>query len=38
VACVVCPGSDFADFAMMRDLPEVAHQLRLRQPGFVDLI
>ncbi|MBK9273739.1 MAG: cupin domain-containing protein [Flavobacteriales bacterium] len=38
VGCVVAPGFDFADFAMLRDLPDDAERLRQRQPDAVDLL
>ncbi len=38
VGCVVAPGFDFADFAMLRDIPTAGGLLRQRQPGFVDLL
>jgi predicted cupin superfamily sugar epimerase len=34
VACAVGPGFDFADFAMLRDLPNEARLLRARQPDL----
>ncbi|HMQ74774.1 MAG TPA: cupin domain-containing protein [Flavobacteriales bacterium] len=38
VGCVVAPGFDFADFTMLRDLPDAAERLRQRQPDAVDLL
>jgi uncharacterized protein len=38
VGCTVGPGFDFADFRMLRDLPEEAENLRCRHPDTVSLI
>jgi predicted cupin superfamily sugar epimerase/RimJ/RimL family protein N-acetyltransferase len=36
--CTVSPGFDFADFAMARDLPDVAAAIRARHPGLALLL
>ena len=38
VTCLVAPGFDFADFAMMSDEPEAAELLRRRHPLLASLI
>jgi len=37
-ACTVAPGFDFADFALLRDLPAEADRLNTRNPGLVDFL
>ena len=36
--CTVAPGFDFADFLMLRDVPDRAAEFRLRHPAAADLI
>ena len=38
VICTVGPGFDFADFTMLRDLPEDAARLRRAHPPFAALV
>jgi predicted cupin superfamily sugar epimerase len=38
VNCLVGPGFDFADFAMLRDQPEDAARLRRAHPQFAALV
>lgn len=38
VACTVAPGFDFADFAMLRDLPAEVERLRTSPHGLVDFL
>lgn len=38
VGCTVGPGFDFADFQMLRELPDEAAHLRARQPDFVQYL
>jgi predicted cupin superfamily sugar epimerase len=38
VGCTVGPGFDFADFALLRDLPREAETLRARHPAFAALL
>lgn len=38
VGCTVGPGFDFADFALLRDLPADAEVLRSRHPEFVSFL
>lgn len=38
VACAVGPGFDFADFVMLRDLPEDAARLSREQPAFASYL
>jgi predicted cupin superfamily sugar epimerase len=38
VACIVGPGFDFADFAMLSDHPHEAEQIRRRFPDTAELI
>lgn len=38
VSCVVAPGFEFADFAMMRDEPAAADVIRRRHPDMATLV
>ncbi len=38
VGCSMGPGFDFADFRMLRDLPEETASLRQRHPGLADFL
>ncbi|MEM6326866.1 MAG: cupin domain-containing protein [Bacteroidota bacterium] len=38
VACTVGPGFEFADFEMLRDLPEAAAAVARDHPGVADLV
>lgn len=38
VGCIVAPGFDFADFAMLRDMPDVAAAVRRRHPAVAMFI
>ena len=38
VSCAVAPGFDFADFVLLRDLPDVAELLKTRHPALADFV